>query len=79
MMEQLKMLLQGNEALARGIVESGCTVAASYPGTPASEILTAVQAYQHAEGLPMHNCAESFEARRLAPSPPEEGRGEGEH
>ena len=26
----------GNEALGRGIVEAGVTLAASYPGTPAS-------------------------------------------
>lgn len=49
-----KILMQGNEALARGLVEHGCVVAASYPGTPASEILTAVQAWQKAEGLTMH-------------------------
>ncbi len=49
-----RILMQGNEAIARGIVEQGCVVAASYPGTPASEILTAVQAFQQAENLPMH-------------------------
>ncbi|MBI5655985.1 MAG: indolepyruvate oxidoreductase, partial [Geobacter sp.] len=48
------MLMQGNEALARGLVEHGCAVAASYPGTPASEILTAVQAWQKATGAVMH-------------------------
>jgi indolepyruvate ferredoxin oxidoreductase alpha subunit len=37
-----KKLLLGNEAIARGLVENGCAVATSYPGTPASEILTAV-------------------------------------
>jgi indolepyruvate ferredoxin oxidoreductase, alpha subunit len=52
--EQQKRLLQGNEALARGLVESGCVVAASYPGTPASEILSAVQAWQKQEALDMH-------------------------
>ena len=31
-------ILMGNEALGRGIVEAGCTLAASYPGTPASEV-----------------------------------------
>ncbi|HEY5995824.1 MAG TPA: hypothetical protein VIU29_02330, partial [Candidatus Deferrimicrobiaceae bacterium] len=46
--------MQGNEALARGLVESGCVVAASYPGTPASEILSAVRALQESEGLEMH-------------------------
>ena len=33
------MLLSGDEALARGAYEEGLMVAASYPGTPASEIL----------------------------------------
>jgi len=33
-----KVLLLGNEAMARGLLESGCSFAASYPGTPASEI-----------------------------------------
>jgi len=44
----------GNEALARGLVESGCTVATSYPGTPASEILAAVADLQRREKLPLH-------------------------
>ncbi len=34
-----RTLLLGNEAIARGFVEGGIRVAASYPGTPASEIL----------------------------------------
>lgn len=34
-----KFFLLGNEAIARGAVEAGVQVAASYPGTPASEIL----------------------------------------
>ncbi|MDN5335530.1 MAG: indolepyruvate ferredoxin oxidoreductase, alpha subunit [Synergistales bacterium] len=37
-----KRILLGNEAIARGIVEAGCEVAAAYPGTPSSEILPAV-------------------------------------
>ncbi len=32
-------LLLGNEAIARGAIEAGVDVAASYPGTPASEIM----------------------------------------
>ncbi len=31
-------LLQGNEAIARGALEAGVTIIASYPGTPSSEI-----------------------------------------
>ena len=34
-----KVLLMGNEAIARGAIEAGVQVAASYPGTPASEIM----------------------------------------
>ncbi len=37
----MKRILLGNEALARGLLENGCAFAASYPGTPASEILSA--------------------------------------
>jgi len=33
-----KVLLLGNEAIARAAVEAGVTVAATYPGTPSSEI-----------------------------------------
>ena len=44
----------GNEAIGRGLVECGCTLAASYPGTPASEILSAVAAFARETGAPMH-------------------------
>ena len=33
-----KVFLQGNEAIARGAVEAGLAVGATYPGTPSSEI-----------------------------------------
>ena len=36
----VKRILLGNEAMARGLLENGCVFAASYPGTPASEILS---------------------------------------
>ena len=42
MAENQQRILMGNEAIGRGIVEAGVTVATSYPGTPASEILAAV-------------------------------------
>jgi len=54
MADMKRQLMQGNEALARGVVESGCVVAASYPGTPASEILAAVLTFQQTENLTMH-------------------------
>lgn len=49
-----KTLMIGNEAIARGLVENGCAVATSYPGTPASEILSSVVSWQRKEGTPMH-------------------------
>ncbi|UCD89206.1 MAG: indolepyruvate ferredoxin oxidoreductase subunit alpha [Desulfobacterales bacterium] len=33
-----KMLLLGNEAIARGAIEAGVAIATTYPGTPSSEI-----------------------------------------
>jgi indolepyruvate ferredoxin oxidoreductase alpha subunit len=33
-----RVLLLGNEAIARGILESGVGVVTTYPGTPASEV-----------------------------------------
>ncbi|TAL32435.1 MAG: indolepyruvate ferredoxin oxidoreductase subunit alpha [Spirochaetes bacterium] len=38
----MKKVLLGNEAVARGAYEAGCTVAAAYPGTPSTEILEAI-------------------------------------
>src|SRR5215470_15914454 len=35
----VKQLLSGNEAIARGAVESGIRIATGYPGTPSTEIL----------------------------------------
>ena len=34
----MKKLMIGNEAIARGLYESGCKVVSSYPGTPSTEI-----------------------------------------
>ncbi|UCE36644.1 MAG: indolepyruvate ferredoxin oxidoreductase subunit alpha [Thermoplasmata archaeon] len=36
---QKKVILMGNEAIARGFLEGGLNVGASYPGTPSSEIM----------------------------------------
>ena len=48
--EEVRVLL-GNVAIARGIVESGCHVVTSYPGTPSSEIIPAVVAFKKELGL----------------------------
>ena len=54
MTEQTQRVLMGNEALARGLLENGCTLAASYPGTPASEIMGALQGMALEEEYPVH-------------------------
>jgi indolepyruvate ferredoxin oxidoreductase alpha subunit len=38
----MKKLMLGNEAVARGAYEAGCTVASAYPGTPSTEITEAI-------------------------------------
>lgn len=40
-----KVLLLGNEAVARGLYEAGVTVVSSYPGTPSTEITEAASKY----------------------------------
>ena len=42
----MKVLLSGNEAIARGGYEAGIEVAAGYPGTPSSEILENMTQYK---------------------------------
>lgn len=42
----MKVLLTGNEAIARGAYEFGVAVAAAYPGTPSTEILENVGQYR---------------------------------
>lgn len=34
----MKQIMLGNEAIARGIYEAGCSLVSSYPGTPSTEI-----------------------------------------
>ncbi len=41
----MKKLLSGNEAIARGAWEAGVKVASAYPGTPSTEILQFMSAY----------------------------------
>lgn len=40
-----RLLLSGNEAVARAVWESGCKVAAAYPGTPSTEMLEVLATY----------------------------------
>ena len=54
-----RILMSGNEAVARGAWEAGVTVASSYPGTPATEILEAFARYPdvYAEWAPNEKVA----------------------
>ncbi|HUL30069.1 MAG TPA: indolepyruvate ferredoxin oxidoreductase subunit alpha [Thermodesulfobacteriota bacterium] len=54
MLEGEKKILLGNEAIARGIVESGCQFFAAYPGTPSSEILPAVVRFKKENNLDIY-------------------------
>ena len=42
----MKMLLSGNEAIARGAYEAGVQIVAGYPGSPSSEILENMTQYK---------------------------------
>ncbi len=44
----------GNEAIALGLLEGGCQVITSYPGTPSSEILPSAVKFIKDEGLPVY-------------------------
>lgn len=55
----MKKLMLGNEAVARGIYESGCKVVSSYPGTPSTEITEFAAEYDevYAEWAPNEKVA----------------------
>ena len=44
-------LFMGNEAIARGALEAGVSVAAGYPGTPSSEIIESLARVSHERHL----------------------------
>ncbi len=46
-----KKILLGNEAIALGLLEGGCQILTSYPGTPSSEILPGAVKLINEEGL----------------------------
>jgi indolepyruvate ferredoxin oxidoreductase alpha subunit len=54
MAEVRQEVLLGNGAVARGLVESGCTFVASYPGTPSSEIVPEVVRFAKELNLKIH-------------------------
>lgn len=55
----MKVIMTGNEAMARGAYEAGCVVASAYPGTPSTEILENFATYEevYAEWAPNEKVA----------------------
>ena len=55
----MKKLMLGNEALARGLYEAGCSFISSYPGTPSTEITETAAEYPeiYAEWAPNEKVA----------------------
>ena len=55
----MKALMLGNEAVARGLFESGCEFVSSYPGTPSTEITESAGKYDeiYAEWAPNEKVA----------------------
>ena len=55
----MKQLILGNDAVARGLYEAGCSFVSSYPGTPSTEITEAVAKYKevYAEWAPNEKVA----------------------
>ena len=55
----MKTLMLGNEAVARGLYEAGCSFVSSYPGTPSTEITESVAKYKevYAEWAPNEKVA----------------------
>ena len=55
----MKQLMLGNEAVARGLYEAGCSFVSSYPGTPSTEVTEAAAKYpeMYAEWAPNEKVA----------------------
>ncbi len=61
-----QVLLLGNEAIARGILEAGIGVVTTYPGTPASEIGDSISAIAAEAGLYMEYSTNEIVAAEVA-------------
>ena len=66
--KELKKLLLGNEAIARGAYEAGVRVSSAYPGTPSTEINENVATYPeiYSEWAPNEKVAVEVASRRSA-------------
>jgi len=58
----VRLLLSGNEAIARGAWEASCHVASAYPGTPSTEILENIAFYKEIKAEWAPNEKVAFEA-----------------
>lgn len=60
----MKVLMTGNEAVARGAFEAGCHIATGYPGTPSTEILENLSQYKevHSQWSPNEKVAAEIAA-----------------
>ncbi len=58
----MRLLLSGNEAIARGAWEASCHVASAYPGTPSTEILENIAFYKEIKAEWAPNEKVAFEA-----------------
>lgn len=61
-----RVLLLGNEAIARGILEAGVSVVTTYPGTPASEIGDSISEIASQVGLYMEYSVNEMVAVQVA-------------
>jgi indolepyruvate ferredoxin oxidoreductase alpha subunit len=61
-----RLLLLGNEAIARGILEAGVSVVTTYPGTPASEIGDSISEIASEAGLYMEYSVNEMVAVEVA-------------
>lgn len=61
-----RVLLLGNEAIARGVLEAGISVVTTYPGTPASEIGDSISVIASEAGLYMEYSTNEMVAMEVA-------------
>ena len=59
-------LLLGNEAVARGVIESGVSVVSAYPGTPSSEIADSISLIAKEAGIYMEYSTNEIVAVEVA-------------
>ena len=66
--EGRKAFILGNEAVARGLIEANVQFAASYPGTPAGEILECLHRLKSKPDIPVLELSvnEKFNCKRQA-------------